>query len=112
MVAGHLDGQESFRQALIREAKEEANIDLEFDDLDIVHVIHRQENYTDVGKRERLDVFIKPRKWKGKIKNLESHKCDDISWFPIDNIPNNTIPFIKEVIKNIQDKVFYSEIGF
>ena len=97
---------------MVREAREEAGIILNPDDLDIVHVAHRQENFTDVGKRERIDIFIKPRKWEGEPQNLEPHKCDDIQWFSLNNLPENTIPYIKKAIEHIQNKVFYSEFGF
>lgn len=112
LVAGHLDGQETFRQAMVREAKEEAGINLNPDDLDIVHVMHRQENFTHLGKQERIDIFIQPRKWTGKPKILEANKCDDMQWFPLNNLPHNTIPYVKQALKNIQNKIFYSEFGF
>ncbi|MFH1457053.1 MAG: NUDIX domain-containing protein [Patescibacteria group bacterium] len=112
LVAGHLDGQETFRQAMVREAKEEAGISLNPDDLEIIHVMHRQENFTDVGKRERIDIFIKPNKWEGKPQNLEPDKCDDISWFPVNNLPENMVPCVKKALKYIHDKIFYSEFGF
>lgn len=112
LVAGHLDGQETFRQAMVREAKEEVGISLNPNDLEIVHVMHRQENFTDVGKRERVDIFIKPHKWDGEPQNLEPEKCDDVSWFPLDNLPENTIPLIRQALEHIHNKIFYSEFGF
>lgn len=112
MVAGHLDGGESFREGMVRETKEEAGIILNSKDLEVVHVMHRQEDFTDVGKRERVDIFIKPNKWDGELKNLEPEKCDDIGWFPLDNLPKNMIPFVRQAVEHIQNKVFYSEFGF
>ena len=112
LVAGHLEGNESFRKCLVREAKEEANIILNENDLEIVHVMHRRTTFHDAGLRERIDIFIAAKKWKGEIKNVEPHKCDDLSWFPLKKIPKNTIPYIKLVLKNISKGVFYSEFGF
>ena len=60
---------------------------------------------------ERIDIFIEARKWAGEIINKEPHKCDDLSWFDLDNIPKNIIPYIKEAINNIKSKIFYSEQG-
>ncbi len=107
VVAGHLDGNETFIQAMVREAKEEAGIDIKQDDLEIVHVMHRK-----VPGEERIDFFIKANKWGGKPKIMEPHKCDDLSWFELDNLPNNIIPYVKQAIDNIKDKRFYSEHGW
>lgn len=112
LVAGHLDGQETFRQAMAREAAEEAGIILNPDDLVVVHIMDRQVIFNDVGARERLDVFIKAEKWDGELKNMEPHKCDDLNWFSFDELPENTIPYIKQALECIEDGVFYSEYGF
>lgn len=112
LVAGHLDGQETFRQAIVREAKEEAGIILNSEKLQVVHVMHRQVIFNDVGARERLDTFIKADCWDGELKNMEPHKCDDLNWFSFNKLPDNTIPYVKQALECIQDGVFYSEYGF
>ena len=61
---------------------------------------------------ERVDFFITAKKWKGEPKNMEPHKCDDLRWFELDNLPENIIPYIKQAIGNIKNKIFYSEHGF
>jgi len=50
-------------------------------------------------------------KWEGKIKNMEPHKCDDLSWFDCSNLPN-TIPYIQHVIVAIKKEKKYSEFGW
>jgi len=112
LVAGHIDGQETFRQAMVREAKEEAGIVLNMDDLQVVHVMHRQNTNDEIGNRERMDVFIKAERWSGEPKNLEPSKCDDLSWFILDDLPENTIPCVRQALECIRDDVFYSEFGF
>lgn len=112
LVAGHLNGNESFSAAIIREAKEEAGIILKPQDLSAIHIMNRFEPQNNIEKRERIDVFFVAKKWQGEIKNMETDKCDDLSWFPIDKLPTNTIPYIKKVINNIRKKIFYSELGY
>jgi 8-oxo-dGTP diphosphatase len=112
LVAGHLNGNESFSEAIIREAKEEANIILKPKNISVAHIMNRLEPLDSVELRERVDVFFIAKKWQGEIKNMEPDKCDDLSWFPIDKLPKNTIPFIKEVISNVRKKIFYSEFGY
>jgi len=112
LVAGHVEAEEGFRQAIIRESKEESDVDLKMEDLEVVHVMNRWESFTDVGKRGRVDVFVRAHKWGGEPKNMEPEKCDDMDWFPLDNLPENTIPYIRKAIEHIQNGVFYSEFGF
>ena len=64
------------------------------------------------GNGERVEVFFKAIKWQGEIINQEPLKCDDLSWFYLDNLPENIIPFIKLALNNIQVKIFYSELGW
>ena len=106
VVAGHLDGNETFLQAMVREAEEEANINLEEKHLNVVHVMHRKSD------DERIDFFIQARNWKGIPKIMEPNKCNDMKWFDINDLPNNTIPYIRQAIENIQRRVFYNESGW
>ena len=109
LVAGHVDEGESVIQAMIREAKEEAGIDVKPEDLQLVHVMHRNKP----GEGEaRLDFFFKCRSWEGEIKNMEPHKCDDLSWFPLDKLPENTIEYIKVALGLINKGQIYSNFGW
>ena len=40
-IAGHIDGGEEIKKAMIREAKEEAGITVFEEDLEVVHIMHR-----------------------------------------------------------------------
>jgi 8-oxo-dGTP diphosphatase len=110
MIAGHVESQETFTQCIIRETREEAGILLKAEDLSVVHVMHRDSG--DSEYNERIDVFFVTTKWEGEIINNEPHKCDDLAWFDLNNIPDNTIPYIKQAIEAINNKVFYSEHGW
>jgi 8-oxo-dGTP pyrophosphatase MutT (NUDIX family) len=110
VIAGHVEKGESFTQCIIREAQEEAGITLTPEDLEVVHVMHRDSKQTNVN--QRVDVFFTARKWEGEIINMEPEKCDDLSWFDLENLPSNIIPYIRDVIDRVQDSVFYSEDGW
>ncbi|MCK5466429.1 NUDIX domain-containing protein [Candidatus Parcubacteria bacterium] len=110
LVAGHLEGNESFRQAMVREAKEEADIILNSDDLKIAHITHKEKTINDDG--ERVDIFLTANKWKGKIKNMEPDKCDDLKWFSVNNLPENMVFYVEHALKQIGKNKFYSELGF
>ena len=110
MVAGHVEPGETFTQCMMREAREEVGVSLEPEDLKVVHVMHRDSN--EVEDNERVDVFFIAEKWSGDIVNKEPHKCDDLSWFEFDDLPENIIPYIKQAIESIRDENFYSEHGW
>ena len=53
LIAGHKEEDEKATDAMLREAKEEAGIDIKSEDLDFVHIMHRlKEDKTD----ERIDL--------------------------------------------------------
>ncbi len=110
MVAGHVDPGETFTQCIIREAEEEAGILLKPEDLKVVHFMHRDSQKNEYN--ERIDVFFLAEKWQGEIENNEPEKCDDLAWFDLDDLPGNTIPYIKEALKNIKNNRYYSEFGW
>ncbi len=110
MVAGRVDPNETFTQCVIREAEEEAGILLKPEDIEVAHVMHR--NSGSIENNERVDVFFIAEKWDGKIINKEPHKCNDLSWFDLNDIPENTIPYIKQAINKIKNKIHYSEHGW
>ena len=106
--AGHVESGESFNRALIREVGEEIGIRLLLNDLVVSHVMHRKAE----DGSERVEVFYNVSRWEGNIENMETEKCDDLSWFPLTTLPENTIPYVKHVVDCIRDQVFYSEYGW
>jgi mutator protein MutT len=105
--AGHLDGGETALEAMIREAKEEVGIVVERDDMHLVHTIHYK---TLAG--EYISFFFLADRWQGEPENLEPEKCDDVSWFPLDALPENTIPYIQQAIDGYRKGKTYSEKGW
>jgi ADP-ribose pyrophosphatase YjhB (NUDIX family) len=106
LVAGHLDGNETVSQAMIREALEEAKITIRKEDLIPATVIHRK------AAIEYIDFFFVAKKWIGEPKNGELNKCDDLSWFPLDNLPDNLLPFVREALENYKNKNPFFESGW
>ncbi len=110
VVAGHLDGNESVYAAIQREATEEAGIHIALPDLTVVGVMHRNaETATD---REGIDFFLTARQWSGTVRNTEPAKCDDLSWFALDHLPPNTVPYVRQAISNFQAGIFFDTLGW
>ena len=107
MPAGKLEPKESVENAIIREVEEEININIKNETLKTIQVMNR--NGSD---RERIDYFFTVDRWSGEIKNNEPNKCDDLKWFDINNLPKNTIPYIKEAINNYNKKIKFSLFGW
>ena len=106
LIAGHLDGNESVSAAMIREAKEEARITVKPEDLQPVTVLHRKSD------REYVDFFFVTTKWEGDPVIGEPDKCDDLSWFPLNKLPDNLLPYVREAMKNYKKKISFSESGW
>jgi 8-oxo-dGTP diphosphatase len=107
LIAGHLDGNETVFDTMIREAFEEAGIKVAKEDLKPVKVLHRKSN-----DQEYMDFFFLAEKWEGELTIKESDKCDDMSWFSIDNLPENILPYVKNVIENYKDAISFIESGW
>lgn len=108
LIAGHIDGMERVTDAMIREANEEAGIKVDKKNLKPVKVLHRMSQ----DKMEYMDFFFIAEKWEGEPKIMEPHKCDDMNWFPLDDLPKNTLPYIKSVIENYKNGVAFVEFGW
>lgn len=102
--AGHLNGNETFKQAMVREAKEEIGVILAAADLELVHTMNRR-----IPDNERIDLFFTAKKWQGEPKIMEPEKCDDLNWFGLNNLPRNIIPCIKQAIDSVLNNIIYSE---
>jgi 8-oxo-dGTP diphosphatase len=107
LVSGHLDGDELATEAIIREAKEEAGVNVKSTDLTFVHIAHRLTR-GEVGQ-ERIDLFFETSAWGGDIINAEPEKCDDLSWYPIDDLPEDMLPLVKHILNHIANNIPYSE---
>ena len=66
LPAGHVEKGESFTQCVVREVKEEIGVDLQEQDLKVVHLMHRFTGgeWGDLGYR--IDAFFTADKWSGE----------------------------------------------
>jgi ADP-ribose pyrophosphatase YjhB (NUDIX family) len=107
VIAGHIDGNEHVYNAMIREAKEEAGINILKKDLEIIQVMHRKKE-----KEERIDYFFICKEWEGEIKIMEPNKCDELSWYSLENLPKNMVDYVNDAIKNYKSKISFSIFGW
>ena len=63
VVAGHIEDGETAREAICREAREEAGIELAPDDLAFAQVVHRAD------RGQRVGFFFSALRWRGEPRN-------------------------------------------
>ena len=108
LIAGHVEKAESITQAVIREANEEAGIIILPEHLNFFHAMQR----FSLNDRVYLDFFFSAESWEGEISNREPEKCSDLTWFSLNNLPENIIPYIKNTLENYLFKsIYFSEHG-
>lgn len=108
VIAGHIDGNESITTAMIREAKEEGGIDIRPEDLRTVHASHRLAE----DRKEYIDFFFTTEKWSGEPHIAELDKCDDLSWFTLDALPENMVPYVRAGLEKYRAREPFSEFGW
>ena len=103
VIAGHLNGNETIKEAMIREDLEEANITIDDKHLKIVGVMHRKDG------DESIDYYLYTNKFSGNIRIMEPNKCDDLAFYKLDNLPDNIISYIKTALYNYKNNIIFSE---
>lgn len=107
LVAGHVDEGENYKQAMVREAKEEAGIKIDKKELETLTVMHRKSEC-----RTYVDIFFKTQSWEGDIENREPEKCSELSWYETDDLPENTVYYVEKVLKGLNNGMNYQELGW
>jgi ADP-ribose pyrophosphatase YjhB (NUDIX family) len=106
VVAGHIDGGETAREAICREAREEAGIELAPDDLAFAQIVHRAD------RDERVSFFFAATRWRGEVRNMEPHKASELGWFPLDALPSDMVPYVREALLRWREGELYGESGW
>ena len=104
--AGHLEGNEEVIAAMIREAREEAGIEIVPEDIRVVGVMHR--NASD----ERIDFFLAAERWRGEIRICEPERCDELAWYPMTRLPENMVSYVRRALDNYCAGRWFDSFGW
>ena len=92
LPGGKVDPGEFFDEALVREIKEETNLDIS--DLEVFNAV----DDIQPGKHY-ITIQLIANKFSGELINLEPNKHDQWKWFRLDNLPTNLYTPTKEFIQ-------------
>lgn len=103
LPAGHIDEGETQYDALVREAKEELEIEINPNDIINNYVVLRRNFFEIDGKilEPYIDYYFEIKKYNGVPKIIEEDKCDELLWADVNNLPE---PFINYEGVFLEDK--------
>lgn len=107
IISGKIDGGEEVISAAIREAKEEAGVEIEPSEIKVIGIIHRKNDNS-----EWIDFFLKVHSWKGKVVNAEPNKCEELKWFNVYELPENMVSFIRKAVEKKHNGVWFESLGW
>lgn len=105
--AGGVEKMETPLEAARREAEEEVGVKVNARALRLAHFQH---NLTEGDQWN--GVYFAATEWQGEPMVQEPHKHSEVKWVPINNLPENTIPYVKQAIEGYRNNQPYSEYGW
>jgi hypothetical protein len=60
----------------------------------------------------RIDFFTTCSDWLGSPVNAEPHKCSELVWSPLHQLPNDVISYVREAISNYRRGVWFASRGW
>lgn len=105
LVGGKLKTGESFEETAIRELKEEINLSVTEDNLEVINFA----NCADSKTVHFLQVGVLVKNWSGEIKNMEPDKCSDLKFFKLNQLPTELFFATKCNIELFLKNKFYDK---
>jgi len=104
---GHLDVDETFTQAAIREVKEEIGIKLDPKNFSQPLFLY---NIDPTNQKVFLGNYSLCEFRDGKPTNNEPDHCSKLSWYDIHQLPKTTAPFARQALQWLLDWLAYIEV--
>ena len=111
LPAGKVEYGEPYTIGAVREAKEEAGVDISPDKIIFVHTAHRHAETGD-GFMDWVDVYFEASEWTGEPYNAEVEKSERLDWVNIKDLPENIVPHQLDALQHIAKNISYSEYGW
>jgi len=107
VIAGHVEPAECPVAAILREAKEEADVTIDAGDLRFAHVTHR----SSADGQAKVDLWFWCDQWKGVPRNAEPEKCDNFEWFTWECLPPDLVEHVRAALALIKRGCLFSTIS-
>lgn len=105
--AGKVEPGETYREAGVRELREETGLEVSPSDLRLIHLLDRSpepgEHWHWVG------AFFQVNNAEGDATNREPAKCLSIAWHRLDALPSPMVDYVEHVLAASNDGIQYSE---
>ncbi|MCD7809278.1 MAG: NUDIX domain-containing protein [Erysipelotrichaceae bacterium] len=108
-ATGHVEDLEKLTTAMVREFKEELNIDILEKDLEFMTMTHRKDK---VFGTIYYDTYFLVTHYEGTPMINEPNKCEELQWFPLNNLPDNLIDDRLWSFNNYLNHIYYGEYGW
>ncbi|NPD03815.1 NUDIX domain-containing protein [Nocardioides sp. zg-1308] len=107
-AAGHVERGETAYDAARREAVEELGIT----DVDLAFAFTMQRSQHADAIDERVDWFFTARSWTGEPRVVEPEKAAEVRWWPLDALPEPTVPHEAHALAHLFSGVGYLTFGW
>jgi 8-oxo-dGTP pyrophosphatase MutT (NUDIX family) len=108
LPSGHVEDNETFRQAACREAEEEIGVLIKPDDLQHRLTFHQLDERGDV----RVGIYFEAIHWQGEPYNAEPDKHGEIAWLDPDKLPDTVIHTTRFKFEQIKQGDHFVEWGW
>jgi len=105
--SGHLEANETLKEAMIRETEEEIGIVIKEDNLHFVSTI-----YAKFSDANYLLVTFQADMYEGNPVINEPDKCNELKWVPMHELPQEIIDTRKIMIENYLTHCLYYEYDY
>jgi mutator protein MutT len=107
LPSGHVEQNESFKSAAVRELQEEAGISADEKSVDHTITLHR---YQPAGQHDYVDSFFSIKKWEGMPIIAETDKCSEIVWAHPKDVRSELVSYLTHVFDAIDRQDVFIEI--
>lgn len=107
-AAGHVERGEDAFAAARRELREELGVEA----TDLAFEFTMQRTQHGLAIDERVDFFFTARAWAGEPRVVEESKCAGLGWFPLDALPDPTVPHEAHALAHLGQGRRYLTFGF